>query len=748
MEIHMQPLFVEPTLTFQKEATETKLPEDPNTWPHEILQELYKAVPYVADFDPSVVMDRVDAERMYGFGHIEIGNKTEVQGPPDSKMMQAAGVRHVRLPIIITEGKLQPFDTIVTEDSKMLPLTERRLRTALFRPETFDVTSRSPGDQSMIATLYPPYRQNYGFGGGGAVMSAGMGKEGMAKEAIFGFSNEEKATEAAIKQHNHYTDYMNGIIKKHGKEDPTLPGVRGLSQEEYDKHSAEYDKKYGTNVTKAAGAKTASWGMIGSILHTINESDFNRFISEVSDPEVKLAFFHNKAGTGPVIETLKEYVPPTPGDREKRAFAQLKPTVAHVKHTSEGYVVKTASHLAWEPVSRVLDRGQLVEMLGAPAVLTLDKVGSATLTDDAPIKADESEEAQPDIVKEYGIYKVQDDKGRDLIGVVYPNLIDVDGHLMPMALFTNGSQAAVQGEVAGVRVGDGVAAMYGRPRGHGFFCRTLPDGRVEAMVPLTVHASLGGQAREGASLMAETMDGRQVEVMLQPGLAQVTMSDESHVLVPSDYQWCSLEEADDVSLVSQVDGFSKAAGYHNNVVYIRGDHSGVFSVSGSAVEKLAEDQREFIDIENTLFLLAGLGVEPSYASTKMGQAVYHSTPVRVKIAREIQTKEHRKQESFPKTAAAVELIRGLRRNLTKEAAVLPDPMSVDAVLSLGFINPENLVSFIGYLPVLNTAQEHLCELLIAARMGVRELPIYALERTVRNLEEVIEGLSVIAFQKN
>ena len=57
------------------------------------------------------------------------------------------------------------------------------LRQALFRPQAFDVTSRTPGDQSMIGQLYPPYRQNYGFGGGGIAMNAaggmGIGKVGM-----------------------------------------------------------------------------------------------------------------------------------------------------------------------------------------------------------------------------------------------------------------------------------------------------------------------------------------------------------------------------------------------------------------------------------------------------------------------------------------------------------------------------------------------------------------------------------------
>jgi hypothetical protein len=82
----------------------------------------------------------------------------------------------------------------------------------------------------------------------------------------------------------------------------------------------------------------------------------------------------------------------------------------------------------------------------------------------------------------------------------------------------------------------------------------------------------------------------------------------------------------------------------------------------------------------------------------------------------------------------------------KEAAVIPDPVAVDSVLSLGFLNPENVSAFVGYLPTLDEAQRRMCELLVGARLGLRELSDGALERAIRALEDVIEGLKIIAFQ--
>jgi len=168
---------------FEKNAAEVALPEDPNQWPNEILQELYKQVSFIADFSTHVVLDRVDAEKGYAFGHVLVASKTESPAGAPPEQEQAAGIRKARIPIIVKERKLYPFDVIITESSKMLPLTEPRIRQALFRPQMFDVTSKTPGDISMIGQLYPPYRQNYGFGGGGAVVNMGMGKTGEAKQA-------------------------------------------------------------------------------------------------------------------------------------------------------------------------------------------------------------------------------------------------------------------------------------------------------------------------------------------------------------------------------------------------------------------------------------------------------------------------------------------------------------------------------------------------------------------------------------
>lgn len=655
---------------FSKTAAEVTLPEDPSGWQQEILQEIYKQAPFIADYDPSVVMDRLDGERGTAFGHIEVGNKTELNVSQGDPAAQVAGIRHVRIPIIVRDGKLYPFDLMVTEDSKVLPLTERRLRSALFRPQVFDVTSRTPGDQSLISALYPPYRQNYGFGGGGATMSAGMGKEGSKKASI-----------------------------------------------------------------------------LEVVLPTALESDYTRMAETLQ--EVAPWLPHNKEAMAHPLKVLSGFQPQAARTLTEKVAHALIPSVIQVARTNEGYVVKKASAQYWHPTIQRVDRGELVRTVGAEVALLIDKTGSVTsaMGEDLASEPEEQTESDtPKLITDYGIYKVQDQEGKHLIGFAFPNLIDVEGHPLPMTLFTNGSQTAVQGEIVGVRVAEGLSVTTGRPKGYGAFYKVLPNGRVEAMVPMDLQMNFTG-ADGQVALVGHTMEGREIQVSIEQGIQKPTLADEQHLCVPEDWRWLPLEGTKAVSLVAHPDEYMKVAEIPLSV-QLRGDASGSFSISGGPIEKVAKDEREMLSMEDTLFYLAGLGVPPAVGIRKMAETIQRMAPVTVAVSRDISPSALVNEEAIKTASASPSFTVKLRQNLAKEAAFVPDPLAVDTMLSLGFLNPENVMTFVSYMPQLDEAQAHLGDLLVAARLGLREVPVYALERAMKGLEDVIEGLNVLAFQKN
>lgn len=659
----MNSLFVDPTLLFEKVATETQLPDDPNQWPNEILDEVYRQVAYVADFDINVNMDRVDAERGFGFGHVEVGAKSEAPMTANPSQQQAAGIRKVRIPIIIKEGRLQPFDVLVTEDSRMLPLTEARLRQALFRPQAFDVTSRSPGDPSIINQLFPPYRQNYGFAGGGSSVG-----------------------------------------------------------------------------TKTASAET----LLGLALTRAHEDDLDAFKASLLDHSVKAAFAQNPAA----LEAVEKIASATPlRDKLASIEGMVRPTVTQLQKLGGGYAAKTASHHYWDPKVEVLDRGQAVQRFGGKVVLAADLDGSVTAAEGEGATGD-AFEAKAELVGAPGRYRVQAETGESLEGVVVPNLIDLDGTPKPIALFSDGSASAVQADIAGIPMGPADAIQgtsADQASGYGCFF-TLEQGTPEATIPFNIKASYPDQ-EGGVIQMAESFDGRPVEFQVAPNI-EAPMAVDGTLMIPATWQWLPLGSAATTALVGSPDNFGKEAGavQYLSSVEIRAGGPDSFSLSGPAVDKLAAEDRQFLSQDDALFILGGLGLNLPHAQAKMAEACLGRAPVRVKPGRAIKTAQEVRGEASLRASDYLSSTPVFRHRLWKEAAVIPDPVAVDTVLSLGFINPENVSAFIGYLPIIDEAQRRMCELLIASRLGLMNVPGPALEKAIRSTESVAEGLKDLAFE--
>jgi hypothetical protein len=716
-----QPLFFEPEPYLEKSASETELAEDPNKWPQDILQELYKQVPYIADFEPHVQMDRVDGEKGYGFGHVEVMNQTESQQgtPPDQ--MRAAGIRTVRVPIVVKSGKLQPFDVLLTDDSKVRPLTEGRLRQAVFRPQAFDVTARTPGDQSMIGQLYPPYRQNYGFGGGGVAMNAGMGKESSALETFI-----EKDASAV-------DEYFSSNGVKHGR-----MGKKSTTIDAKDGAFAEFVK----NASVVIAEMKTSGSVLKAILPTINQEDYNKFAAKFEPIEMQAALQQNFISMGPSLEVLTEYNPV----KLASVMNYIRPTVVQVRRGEGEYIVKSANHKFWNPVLEYVSRGEIIRRFGEKVALAADTEGAATMAEGEGVSEQpvEAQDAAP--ITESGLYKVKGTNGDEHLGFVVVNPLDMDGQPVPLAMFTNGSKAAVQTDMFGVPAGEGFDLPTGQATGHGAGFFFSPDGAgIKATVPLILSGSIGEP--DGTSVFSgETFDGRPAEVSIQPNVQTVTQTPDGRTLIPQGWQRSPLESADHLDLVSAETEVSPEAEAKTSMasVFVRAGDPNSFSFEGQLL-KVASEERQFLSLDDAMFLLAGLGVDLEYGIKKLGQAISGSEPVRVRIGRTIETVESQKTAAM-KLAQSREII-NWRRDLVKEATNIPDPVAVDTVLSLGFINPENVLTFVSYLPVLEDAQSRMCELLLAARLGLQNIPTTALEKAVRSTEEVLEGLKILAFQR-
>ena len=726
-------LFITPEPSLEKSAAETTLPEDPNQWAHEVLQEFYKQVPYAADFSPHVQMVKVDGERGYGFGHVEVMNQTEMQSGESPEAMTAAGIRQARVPVIIRDGMLQPFDIMVTDDSKVLPLTEIRLRAAVFRPQAFDVTGRTPGDQAMIGQLYPPYRQNYGFGGGGVAMNAGMGKEGSALEDYL--SGKEKTADVR--------DEVEAYLSATGK------------QGRFGKKTTEGTAKMGMLDEFIAKHASANSGpLLGAILPTVGSEVHAQFVQFVTAHQP--LFLKNAAALLPSMQLLLSHAPESAEKTAGALLSLIRPTVAQVRRGESDYTIKTASHLFWEPREERVDRGEVIRRFGEKVALAADLSGAATISEDGAAPEEDSDTMDAVPITESGFYKVRDAQGGELVGAVIAGLLDTDGKEIPLALFTNGSQSAVQGDIVGspADVQGFSLPTADVPSGSGFFFKAMGN-EVCATIPMTLQGSFADQG-EPTTYQGETHDGRPVQVSVQPNI-QMVLGTEDKMLIPQGWQWSPLSGTQSVSLESSMDDAQlpteagpeaafegKEATAH---VHLVSNGAGTFSVRGAPVEKLAHAEREALGTADVMFLLAGLGVNSARGLEKLAEATLGAAPVRVNVAQELKLASDQRAEALADARRALADF-PTPPMLWKEAAELTDPMAVDTVLSLGFLNPENLMTFIGYLPAIEESQQRICNLLLAARLGQSEIPQNALEKSVRATEEVLEGLKALAFQSN
>lgn len=686
-----QPLFHEEEFT-TKTAGEVDLPDDPNQWAQSVLQELYKQVPYITEYQPHVQMSRVDAERGFGLGHVEIQSQTEAPAGAPEEQLQAAGIRSVRVPFVINAKKLSPFDLLVNDASNMVPLTESRLRQALFRPQAFDVTSRTPGDQSMIGQLYPPYRQNYGFGGGGVAVNAagGMGKMGSAFESFL---------------------------------TPT----------------AKPEKTASARLMDKIAARSRYWGdpnLLDAISGSITDAQQSGFMLEVEKSASTLFALHTHPHLPAILNKVLE--------RTKQAGALgAPPTVAQVRVVPGGYLVKTASHASWAPKTEVMDRGQVVRLLGEKVAMEADVTGSATVADGADVVGEEDEMNLVPIGAP-GMYKVVDNNQKEHIGFVVPELIDTTGDTVPLAIFTNGTVAAIQSEIFGEPAGSSGNLPSGPVGTHGCFYMVDEEG-VKMTVPFEFQGSFsqGGQPK---TFQGVTFDGRPVEVSAQPNIKTLIPVDETRVLVPDWWLWLPLDGVQTISLVGGDEGARVDPVDKLSHVYIKGNGEW-FTLSGVPTIKLASVETKGLSLDDAMFMLSAFGVDPVYGVKKLAEAAAHGAEVSVPVKRLLDPTAEQLKVAQAETAEVMHFIGNFRQPiLLKEAASFPDPTTVDTVLSLGFLNPENVTTFVSYLPDLEDAQSKLCQLLFAVRIGLKNVPQASLERAVRSLEETIEGLKIIGFR--
>lgn len=680
-------------LSFEKAAA-IDVDEDPANWTRQIMAELYKTIPDIAEYMATVVFHKKDDKQGYALAGVLVENGT------DSALAatRVGGNKPVRvvIPVIIRQYQLMPMDLLIGPKGQIFPLTPDRLREALFKPDSFEALTHDWGDASLYNLFYPPGRL-----GGGADVIGGVGS------GLGGSGG---------------TNYIMG------------PGM-----------------KY---------AQESSFDLLDAIVPTLVRPDIDRMAAQFEDPAVKTALERN-----PVLLMAVSKIAAAEDDAVRTALpiqdalvsmAQADVVQIGFDDSSGKYWLKTASRESFVNRStHYLDRGELLKIAGDEVTQKVDTQGTVTLAE--PMV----EDPEPDptasrwkIVDEPGIYKVRSTAGKEMLGWVLPNLLDLDGTRMPVSVFTNGAVSMTQDQILGARVATGVDLPSSPVQGHGVFY-AAGQGGVEATVPVMILSQEEGEDG-GCCYMVESLPGTQSRVCVVPGLVTMQALD-GELFLPPSARFIAMDD-EEVPLVSTPEGLNKTAAHvlydaQHAHVSARDVGAGRFKVAFRHAPKLAQavygrtpwehpgcEQDGTMDRHGAAWVMALAGVSPKLAYTKLAEASHTGEAVEVMGFDLPSLWADTYGKSLSDTAAVVSKIAGLRRSLVKEAATLPDAMTVDAVLSLGFINPENTRLFIQRLPYLEKALSMICECVLASRLGLSVIPEGAASRAARGLDATITGL--------
>lgn len=644
-------------LHFEKIAMPIKLSDNVDNWQREVSSEIFKYLPFLSEYAVNVLFQRVNPERGYAYGSAEVKNLSE--GPD-------IGGKVARIPIIVRDRLMAPVDVFFFDDTAY-PMSEDRLREALFDGSTFETTKRKPLEQGLTDDLQPPVRQAYGYNAGATTGNAAGGD----------FGKMASLCEAIA---------------------PTI--------------SPEAADALVDRIMEDQGLKIAAQMNAGFL-----------------DSAMAIA-----RGSADTIE------------KTARALVEsIIPTVVQIEKKADGnFKVKWANAEAFAPQESDASPADVKSMAGSEAPQALDQGEAMTMgTQDGKPSLDEP---TPVMINEFGQYNVRVEEGnQEASGWVIP-VVDFDMDALPLYLFTDGQQYSLQDTIVGSRVGgDASEIPVGEPKGNGAFFHVKPDGSAVCTPPITIQNQTGGE--EGDSgFMAQDAFGNNLKLSIAPGLQSIEPTgEEGSYAIPDSMQWTPLGEA--VHLLGTEKGAEtiKEAQSLNYSAAISCSGHDEYHLRGAPFSKLAQDKTQWITKNAAEFLLVAAGMNQFSARSALEKAASSNQDHQfVNGLNTITPLADIHSETIKEASALLgQFPYELRRDMVKEAAVLQDSETADKILAMNFLNPENVAIFAGYLPELDATAQKLAEMLVAVRMGMNQMDEGAVERAMKNLEEVIQGLKAM-----
>lgn len=403
------------------------------------------------------------------------------------------------------------------------------------------------------------------------------------------------------------------------------------------------------------------------------------------------------------------------------------------------YSMKVANRKLYRDTGiRMFDRGDFLKFAGENLTNKIDTEGAVTI---AASTQGDTEDENWVTVETPGVYKVKTIHGKELSGWVLPNLIDLDGTISPMAIFTNGSSACVQSQIAGKQISALSDLPSVSPKGTGCFYAGDQSG-VLVTVPLLVEGEELGMDGSN-SWLCKSFTGEEATVRIVPGIKKM-LALEGELLIPESAKFLPMNDEDAIVLAQDpYEATKTAAEVVEPRMSVRQLEDQVL-ISYNALPKLASVFGKNANVDDAVMALCLAGASAQAAHDYLEQSKH--ARIEVRGLRDITYADSLLSSTRKLAEEQSRAVTGLRKYLVKEAAAMPTSMSVDAVLSLGLINSENIRLYVSYIPYLEKCLSEICEMVLGSRLGMVEVPEYAAARASRGIDDVIRGLKSLALR--
>lgn len=510
---------------------------------------------------------------------------------------------------------------------------------------------------------------------------------------------------------------------------------------------------------------SGGYRVLDLISDTMTPGDIAKFKDELAKHASALPKLF-KHGHKEVLQKIAAKKGANTNDFEASALKMIPMSVAQIKKRGANYSVLAGANGIFDLAESLdLDRSACQKFLekitahAADVLEAVDQEGERMLVMPPPPKDKvflyDDMLDKPVAAKELGAYVVKMKGGHDLEGVVLPNVVNFKGKKQSVKLFIAPEHASMQETIVGVEnknsvVYEKVLKHHAVRTGQSGTFVFIDNGVSVATEPVTIQAiekngmwpitawTLGGQKikiRQGWSDCPQGgppgpgTEKKDPKFLDAHGLIE---EQPEHYTIPKRMMWVPMERFQDVSSTA-ADWMSKEA----NV--IASSTSVLRQFDENTYELQVGETKISGDNSRVKFAMACLGA-PLDVIDRSFKKVATIKRLNIYGLRKVANVLTLKKQAAATAAQLKGICDSLRCSLVKEAAEVEDTETVDAMLSLGFLNQDNLAKFISYRPVFEKCADYLAQVTLASRLGMNDVDEAATTGAMQKMLEVSTGL--------